>query len=419
MTIRTAADVLARRLPRPIQAAQYRLSMHHSSWDLPIRVLRLGQIFISHTPLDKLDQPVICSRQKAAEMLGTSERSITRYATQLERRGLIRRIKQTYKHESGTWDCMRFVWTEGAKTLFDAKRKGQAALDMDAQQAASPAPLSAPQATFETARESFTSPDTSTTLTVESQPEKIPVPMADRGTNLAHKSGAFCKQKLSIENKPERESLQNSPKRSSRMPDDLVEPAKTLQLQRSQICYLFKICKDVGQRLQDALRFCLPGMVKRGIKGRDAVAWLKTALQSGRDFRWAVRQEEHLEIAQQANAERQAKVNSITVALRRPHVRLPSGLVIKEVTGNVVSFIDPSTGRSAGTHSLSHLAVSLLDNAPDWVSRLLSGVNDLQEAHTPAGRAVTPPVPPAAVSDVARDALAGLREMMKRNRVFA
>jgi hypothetical protein len=195
MAIETKEDVLSRDFPAAIVAAQTRFAMHVSNWTLDVKAIRLAQIYISHTPLCALDAPVVCSRQKAADLLGVHVRTITRLAVMLEDAGIIDRLPQIFG-KNGKPGCMRLKWTDAGKTLFASVTQAlrpHPFPSSNPQRLSSSAMQGLPAAPVSEAKRGQTKFDRRDSEdSISNGPAQMP-----RGTNLSHISTSSCKQELS------------------------------------------------------------------------------------------------------------------------------------------------------------------------------------------------------------------------------
>lgn len=394
MSIRITADVLARRLPFLVQTAQNRMANHELFWNVPIRVIRLAQIFMSHTPVAALDKPVYCSREKAAGLLEVSTRSISRYVAALEKRGLITRIKQCCR-VNGDWECCKFVWTEAGRTLF--LRPNEISNDTGIEVTL---PLKTFDADILSTRESsasFCPWVASSSITSGEQ----------RETTLAHKTPPSSKEEV-LQNKPAGEHAEKKP-HIARMPADIVEAASQLDLGRRQVCYLFSLCKKVGQRLQDVFAISIQTMLDKALRGRDAVGWIISLLNSGRDFRWAVMEQGRRQAESDKDAECKARRRTIAEALLCHGLELPTGYVVQEYCENIVYLVD-SAGNKVGSQPISHLAALIDTDYPTWAETLLNGGQQLGVAPANPAKKSSENAPVYCVTDIGRTALEGLKK---------
>jgi hypothetical protein len=376
MSIKTKEDVLSHSFPPAIAAAQTRFAMHVANWDLNVKVIRLAQIFISHSPLSALDRAVVCSRQKAAEMLGVHERTITRYTIELESRGVIDRLPQTFS-EDGKPGCMRFRWTEAGKTLFVPPMR-----ELNTQ----PFP-SNPQVLSPTVMLELLTPqilDELPSLAAnELGTDRTKVESRDSAehmshgtaqllceTNLSHITTTSCKQEVSIENK---HSHSMKIAKAPRLPEDIIGPAASLQLKRQQICHLFTRCRAIGQRLQDVFSVSLDTMISKKLTGNAAMAWIISLLQSGRDFSYAVRQQQIQLLKAEEDTRKQQDVRAAATFLSCNPVLLPNGRWLKEVKYDIAFFTDAQSDDSIGSQPIRELAKCLVEHHSAWLDSYMRG----------------------------------------------
>jgi uncharacterized protein (UPF0297 family)/DNA-binding MarR family transcriptional regulator len=380
MTIQSQEDVLVKKFPPAVAAAQTRFAMHVSNWALNIKVIRLAQIFISHSPRSALDRPVTCSRQKAADLLQVSVRTVTRYCVELERRGIIDRLPQEF-NAGGKPECMRIRWTEAGKTLFalstavphtrrysssSRQCKSASAIPELAKSQIVNEPANVPYLAKAADQKKAGQQDSTKHLTSGTA-------QVLRGPNLAHITNPSCNQEVSIENKPLCATPKENHSNATRLPSDIVEFADALHLRRPQICYLFMRCKEKGQRLQDVLHVSLNSMIAKGLTGRDAVSWIIGLLKSGRDFSAAVKQHQKKKRKAEDDVERQRAVRNVIDYLSNNPVRLPSGNWLVEVRYSLAFFAKVQDGASFGSQPIHHLASYLVSKEPAWLARYMGG----------------------------------------------
>ncbi len=432
MSIRTAADTFAPRLPKTIRAVQARLAISPELWALPQPALRLAQIIASYTPLGRLHLAVGFNRKTPATVLGCSIRSIDRHLSTLVRFGLVERMKQK-KHGATEWDCTRIKWTNQAIKVFFKPMIIPATVN------ASPA-LS----------------DEALDGTDNGQPQCA--------TNMAYKSRATPlgkPSKVSIENKSasgtalneqEIEKLgqhqeqhditnpiivpalvildvgqsQTTPRQSSknvtledkrlhgdlsRLPADLIEPAKTLGLKRGDMVYLMSLCKKVGQSIQDVLAVVQADLSQKGLQGRSVVAWLTPVIHSGRDFKWIAKSAHKDRRARVLKARRQAIVDKmVTIITTAQQLVLPGGSVALESTCKITT-IRSSKGRVSSIPTVQ-LAEACLRRSLAWSKNSLRGVIEKPPVTLSVHQRTTVPAPQEAPSTRSTAGMSELKKMM-------
>lgn len=419
MAVNTPAEVLNRRFPAPVRLAQVNLVMREELWDLPSRVLRLAQIFVSHTPLSRLDNPVICSREKAANLLEVSIRSVSRYTAQLEKRGLVQ-VADQRRRKGGDWECLTIFWTPFGRTFFGNTNTNTKQDDQ----------------TISLSRANYQTEDTVAVPSILISPTKdaassdepanlVPVAIdvvqdVSRGTNLAHRTTSLKSKELSIENNPACVQMAKKPKTPdlSRLPAGIVKPARELGLNGKQVCLLFRECKQKGHRLQDVLAVYMTTMVEKSLRGRDAMGWIRSLLKVNQDYRSLAQEQqkkEELEIKRmQDEARLEVAANSL-----RPGQLLPSGRVVRDIVDGVASFIDPATGNKAGSQPVAHLVRDLENHGLE--KSLTQQVNTLHQA-VPTIGAVQPDADFAEQSSErksespGREAISAMKELLNKNR---
>jgi hypothetical protein len=350
MSIHTAADVFAQRLPVPVKRIQAHLARTADLWDLPAKALRLLQILTAYTPLTTPDQPIRFNRAKPATLLGVSLRTIDRCLATLVERGMITRVAQK-RHGPGKWDCTAICWTPVVvNALFTAQ--------------ASP-----------TLQKSRNGPDGN---------------FARHGaTKLAHKSnpstivevGNKPSDEGCVPQKPEKQTLaQRLSNLMPRTPIDLIQPALDLQLNRCQIATLMAKCRSINQRLQDVFDLYCPSLQHQGLRGRDAMGWLIRVIEAGHDFAFMVKQVEHNQQQQQRELRRQQFQQTVIAALHKhPGLTLPNGSSIAELTDTHVWLND---GGMTNTLPLMQFTRRLIAQSPGFVKNLLRG--QIPDAAPPA-----------------------------------
>ena len=361
MSIHSAADVFAPRLPVPIKGIQNRFSRCPDLWESPGNWLRLALILVSYTPLSNPEAPLVFNRTKPADTLNVSIRTIGRYLNGLEEAGLILRVQQQ-KFADGSWGCTAIMWSPMALQKYFY-------------------PV--------TSLRDFSKPDRDFGIDL------------GRGTKMSHKSNPIIKNK--VKNKsPCGEILLNTLDQEKTIvisgspslpgvPKDLVEPALTLGLKRELVVTLMSRCKTKNIRLQDVLNVVLPAMIERKLKGNEAFAWLLGVINTGRDFAWVAKLKKKEDGRESRKHKRESFVSRVESGLAKAHVRLPSGIhLLGDGQGSSVRCQTIENGKIVDRYiDCRTLAIRLIRNHPFWVRNLLRGkiaTEYLQTQNEPAGR---------------------------------
>lgn len=370
MSIDTAHDVLAPRLPVPVREGQIAVVQAEALWELPVRSIKLIHVMLSYTRIHPFYDTITFSRQKAADILAVSTRSVSRYLKDLEVAGVIERLPQRQKN--GVWDCLTVRWT---------KRATEKYLRIPSCQKGKPLP-----------------------------PRKDP-PDGDsqRGTHKSHISG-FLKNKEDKKT-ADAASSSNSPSFPSdelkrlmpATPRDLIEPALSLGLNRVQVATLMKNCKLVGQRLQDFFALYAEALVSRRITGRQALAWLLTVIKRGSDVTWTLAQRRQEVRHVEKRTKNRRTLDRVGQALAAKPVVLPDGAVLTEVSGGL-AVLRSQTGFLSSC-PIDQLARFLLRHHVRWTIDLLR--------HRHPVPAVVPLFPTTAFPDAPAGA-AGTPNRLKR-----
>lgn len=352
MSIDTASDVLAPRLPLPVRGVQTTFVQAKALWELPLRALKLVHVMLSYTPVYPFCDTITFSRQKAADLLGVSTRSVSRYLNDLEEAELVERLPQRQKN--GVWDCTTVRWTKKAQEKYFHAWPGQERER-----------LGKDKKILESNKE----------ISDSNIPPKTP-PERDfhRGTDVSHISG-FSKNKE--DNKTaDAASSQHTSSVSTELkrlmpatPHDLIRPALSLGLNRVQVATLMKNCKLSGQRLQDLFTLYADTLTSRRITGRQALGWLLAVIKRGYDTAWLVAQ-------QRLDARRAAKhvknrrlLDRIGQALAVRPVVLPDGAVLEEICGGMA--VVRYAGGSLSSCPVDRLARFLSRHHVHWTIDLL------------------------------------------------
>ena len=342
MSIITAADVFAHRLPVPIQRIQGRFSRCPDLWDMRGNWLKLINILVSYTPLGNLEAPLVFNSKNPASLIGVTERTIGRYLDALVQNGLIVRIRQG-RFNDGQWGCTSVRWSSSAleKYFYPHTKK---------------ADYKAPEKDF-----------------------GIDL---NRRTKMSDKSEDF-KNKVILKKSPDGEASMTGEQDRGKgrqqsipgIPKDLVEPSLALGLTRELVVTLMGKCKKRGIRLQDVIFFHLPVIKERGLKGKEAFAWLLRAIASGRDFAWAVKARKQDNAKATKSPKRMAFIARVAATLAVQRVRLPSGAWLSGSTeGHQAEIRSVAHGKVEARYiCLTMLATHLVKNSPFWVKSLLRG----------------------------------------------
>jgi hypothetical protein len=384
MSIRTAADVFAHRLPKTIRAFQARVAIHPELWSLPSSALRLVQIIATYSPLTSLDRPVIFSRKRPAELLGVSVRTIDRRLNDLVEFGLIVRVRQR-RSDNGIWDCTAIRWTDAAKRYFfkplisSPTAEGNVINANLASGYGSSITNTAPQLDAAVSR-AGTAASAQPPAYEHALDATPPGNEHHRATDMAHKTTPAGKPEVFIKKKSEAERFSKQP--SPRKPpvvryqgrsirSDLVQYAQSLELSGKDVVHLLARCRDAKQKLQDILALQVAYMLKRSIKGREAIAWITSQLATGRDFGWVLRLKEQDAKRDVQQRKRGRIVARMVEALRsRAGCILPNGAVLEEVKGDL-AYVSLS-GRRASL-PVHELAEKVLRRYSAWSRRCLRG----------------------------------------------
>lgn len=435
MSINTAADVFAHRLPILVKQVQARIARSHELWDLPGKCVRLLQILATYTPLEAPHLPLIFNRAKPAGLLDVSIRTIDRCLGILSERGLIVRVKQK-RHGPGQWDCTSIRWTAVCVEKLFARKltvptiNPMSALSQKEFQAkiihaSSQQPHVVPEQAVSMFDNSVKNAGTDENIAAVQAKLHSEIPFhegnrtPDGATNLAHKTTPSSKEEVvkkpSGDGSPETNRQAELKRLMPRVPVDLIEPALSLELSRVQITTLMLRCREINQRLQDVFAVTKGTMDQQMLRNRDAMAWLLKVIGSGQDFRWLSKQKAQAkEDEQQLSRQLQFQADVI-VALSKQPVALPNGVALSEVIADMAYIIDPST-RVITTSPVRQLARSLITQSPAWVKQLLRG-------QLPAyGDNLANPRPPISTfeprpsieSDVVRSQIAELRKLLKQ-----
>ena len=342
MSIHSAADVFAPRLPAQIQKVQIRFSRCADLWSLRGNWLKLLNILVSYTSLDNLEAPLIFNSRNPASLIGVTERTIGRYLDALQENGLIERVKQQ-RFTDGQWGCTSIRWSSPALEKYFQ-------------------PV--------VAKSGYKSPEAGFGIDL------------GRRTKLSDKS-EISKNKVILKKSPggeagsaqEKNAGKSPPQSIPGIPAELVESSLKLGLDRKLVVTLMARCKKSGIRLQDVYLFHVPVILEKGLKGKEAFAWLLRAIASGRDFAWAAktRNAEKAQTAKQPKRER--FIAKVAAALAVQKVRLPSGAwLMGDAGGNQAEIREVASGQFVSRYiCLNMLATNLLRNSPMWVRSLLKG----------------------------------------------
>jgi hypothetical protein len=380
MSINTAADVFAHRLPVLVKQVQARIARSHELWDLPGKCVRLLQILATYTPLESPHLPLIFNRAKPAGLLNVSVRTIDRCLGTLSERGLIVRMKQK-RHGPGQWDCTSIRWTEVCVNKLFAQ---------------TPAASTPPR------------------------PAKN---IAHGATDLAHKTTPSSKEEVvkkpSTDGSPEKQAIANLKKIMPRVPIDLIEPALSLALSRIQITTLMCRCREIKQRLQDVFTVTKGTLDQQMLKGRDAMAWLLKVISSGQDFKWLSKQKTILK----ASAHRQQRqahfTDQVITALSKTSIALPDGTYLNEVLAGMAYVFNPSNNTIA-SRPVAQLAHKFIKQSPGWIKQLIrEGTSNNQVQTQAQAQTLKPPMQifEARVlpnTEHIRSKMADLKAMLKR-----
>ena len=351
MSIQTAGDVCARRLPPAIREIQTRFVQAKALWEVPLRSLRMVHVIISYTPLAPFNGTITFSRQKAADILGVSTRSVSRYLNDLAEAGLIERLPQHQRN--GVWDCTTIRWTRLALENYFTDGRSNIQKDM--------------QKGYETKiLDSNISFNTSTGNS------------PNRETQKSHKTKIY---KNKEENKTAGDNFQPIQNRSPEerhlrqqmpgTPSDLIGPALSLGLNRIHVATLMKNCKQTSQRLQDLFTLYLEKLLERRIIGKAALAWLLAVIRRRQDTGWLVMQKNRESRKTHKQSKNKQLVDKVSRQLEQVPVSLPDGAVVTEVYSDMAC-IRQKNGISSSC-PLARLSENLLRHHPFWTIRLLRG----------------------------------------------
>ncbi len=395
MSINTAADVFAHRLPVLVKQVQARIARSHELWDLPGKCVRLLQILAAYTPLESPHLPLVFNRSKPAGLLDVSVRTIDRCLGTLSERGLIVRIKQK-RHGLGQWDCTSIRWTAVCvEKLFS----------QPIQVSKQPSTKSLP---------SYTKPPNDLASSVS---QRLPKNIVDRAPDLAHKSTPSSKEEVvkkpSVDGSPDKAALANLKKMMPRVPVDLIEPALSLALSRVQITTLMCRCRKINQRLQDVFTVTKDTMHQQMLKGRDAMAWLLKVIGSGQDFKWLSKQKTLVKATTYRKQRRERFSDQVITALSQGPMFLPDGSHLKEVLVGMAYVSNPGSNTVA-SRPVAQLANKLIKQSPGWIKQLMrEGPTNIERKDTITYvQPLEPRIPPN--GEIIRSRLADLRAILKR-----
>lgn len=399
MSIRTAADTLAPRLPKTIRAVQARFAISPELWALPRPALRLAQIIAAYTPLNRLDAAVGFNRRLPAAALNCSIRSIDRHLSSLVKFGLIERLKQK-KHGASEWDCTRIKWTQQAIMAFFKPMIAQ--FPAPASERAGHV-LGAIETTISTPIVCATKMAYKTEATPLGKPSKVSIEKksargAAQNEQEPQKLGKLGASKFSTDNKAKAVTLDDKKRHGdlSRLPTDLIDHAKTLGLKRSEMVYLMSLCKRASQRIQDVLTVVMPDLTKKGLQGRSVVAWLTPVIASGRDFKWIAKTTHSERLARCRKQKRQGTIEKMAALITEAQqMILPNDAIALESISQI-TMIRTKNGMVSSMPT-RQLAEECLRRSLTWSKRVLRGIIEKPSKTltiSTNGSRVTPPVVP-------------------------
>lgn len=340
MVMRTVGDVFAPKLPKAIQHARA-LVAQHSQLFLHGKASALAQVLVTYTNLERLQSPLIFNRGTPARLLAVSTRTIDRLLGQLEALGWLKRLPQP-RLGPGTWGCTSIAWAPWVIEEF------------------------------------FTTP-TRTNASAHARNARMTPPQsnsADRATNSAHQSFSpkgevFQKKASGIAEQPKQADKAVATS-GRRIPADLVQPMTLFGLQPDQICMLMARCKARGVRLQAVLAACAQDLTSKGLRAKDAMAWLMYKIGLKIDFEYAARLEGQRKAKQVRAARRQAWLKRMQGALVVPGTCLPDGRKVLQDSGDIVTLCD-AHGRVLGAMPSLALVEELCRRAPSWARTVARG----------------------------------------------
>lgn len=351
MSIQTAGDVCSRRLPPAVRGIQTRFVQAKALWELPLRSLRMVHVIISFTPLAPFNGTITFSRQKAADILGVSTRSVSRYLNDLVDAGLIERLPQYQKN--GVWDCTTVRWTRLAwenyfSEVFSNTQKGM--------QKDHEVKILESNNSFDTM--TGNSPDRETEKSHKTKTYK------NKEENKTTRAIFHKKTDLTPEEKHLRQQMPGTP-------FDLIKPALSLGLNRIHVATLMKNCKQTSQRLQDLFTLYLEKLLERKIIGKAALAWLLAVIRRRQDTGWMVTQKNRESQQTHKQSKNRQLVEKVSRQLEQVPVNLPDGAVVTDVYSGM-AYLRQKNGITSSC-PLARLSENLVRHHPFWTVRLLRG----------------------------------------------
>lgn len=114
--VSSAGDVFSKRLPHPVRDAQRRSQQLPEVHAIPNGVLLVGAL-LSFTNLEDVKRPLRFARERLAQILNCSERTIDRRLAALEDCNLAERVTPKGRCR-GRWPVCQVQWTDKALTTF-------------------------------------------------------------------------------------------------------------------------------------------------------------------------------------------------------------------------------------------------------------------------------------------------------------
>lgn len=347
MAIDSVGHLFAQKLPLGIKKARAR-AVEHPELFLKGKATALIQVLITYTNLDSLSSPILFNRSRPAQILGVSTRTIDRLLKQLEGLGWLVRLPQP-RLGDGIWGCTSITWAEWVRRdIFTY----EAASDKWGKKQPRQQKKNSIQATGKIS--------------------------SGRATQTAHLSfspkGEVFQNKVEDDNsqKPHFDPYGERNTTGRRIPSDLVEPMQELGLTAKNICWLMAKCKAKGVRLQQVLKATYAQLKEKGLRAKDAVAWLMYMISLDRDYGYEARQAEQAQRVTEKQERRARWLDRISDQVFTPGRELPNGRIVIQRSGGIVTL---STGNGHINEACPEvrLAQVLARSFPWWVRRVLRG----------------------------------------------
>lgn len=347
MAIDTVGRLFAPNLPITIKKARAR-AVEHPQLFLKGKVTALVQVLITYTDLDKLGSPILFKRTRPATVLGVSTRTIDRLLKELEGLGWLIRLPQPRLGE-GVWGCTSIEWAKWViKDIF----------------------------TLSSAQDKW---GKSARCAPQSDPSSDPASNSvNRATETAHLSsspyGEVFQNKVVDDASSETTFDPYGERKPTgrRIPADLVDPMKDLDLTPSNICWLMAQCKRKGIQLQQVFKATYDKIKQKGLKARKAVSWLMYMINLDRDYAHEARQADDRVRAAARKDKRDQMLKAIADAAFVPGAALPEGRVVLQRLGGIVS-MSRGQGHAPEASPDLRLAQTLAEAYPGWARSLLRG----------------------------------------------